>query len=114
MYEIIFQISERINDGSLCEKHIQLYVKEITSNKYEFIDYIYNMVVNNRAKRTIRISRLIESLSIFQICLNLIQGNEKNKLRKLRSPEIVNLLGFSCANVVFYIKLLMSFHKFEE
>ena len=77
------------------------------SDKYSFIQELCEKL-NHRINRTIRLSRLFESISIFQLCLELISK------KKVRSSELVNLLGFSSSSVAFIIKILLLTHQISH
>lgn len=106
LYELLIQIMQEADKGrSLEEATIKRYIKEVSSEKYEWLHELCELLVEKRSQRTVRMSRLLENLSIFETCLNSIQRKREN------SAEIINFLGYSSSSVIFIIKLLFTTHE---
>lgn len=83
-------------EESICE-----YGKFIRNPKLQFIDDFMECT-DGKVKKTIRISRIHEYLSIAYLFLEIAQGRIDNN-----ESDLINFIGFCLSNLIFVARIYM-------
>lgn len=92
-----------VDEVGFNENKVNAYVREIVSEKYDFIEELME-VLSFRAMKVIRGSRLMEYLSVLLCCL-------ESWMHRCGKAEIINLLGFSASSLVFIVRIFTLTHS---